>query len=258
MNRWLVRSRPVADPTVRIFLLPHAGGGASAFRGWSAAFPRYVELCAVQLPGRESRFMEPPFRRIHPLVEALADAIVPLLDRPFMVFGHSMGAILAYELVCCLHTRFGREPIDLIVSGHAAPRVFRRRDPPIHRLSDAELVDVLRSFGGTPQGVLASPDLLEAQLPTVRADFEAYESWTPVADAMVTCPILAISGRDDTFVTDKALEAWRYETTGPFDFLRLPGDHFYTGASRRLLFSLILARLTSALGRRTAPQPNSG
>ena len=241
------------DPIVRLFLLPHAGGGASAFRNWKGEFPSHIELCALQLPGRESRFKEPPLRSMRELVYSVSSAIIPLLDRPYAVFGHSMGAIVAFELVRDLVSRANPAPLDLIVSGHGGPGALQRRARPIHRLPDAALIERIRQLGGTPQAVLDDPDLLETQLPTIRADFEAYETWVPTADTRIGCPILAVSGEDDASVSTEALEAWRNVTSGPCECRRLPGAHFYTSAGHTLLFRLLAARLAVALER----APNS-
>ncbi len=253
-RRWLVRPQRVVDPSVRLFLLPHAGGSASTFRAWNGEFPSYVELCAVQLPGREGRFKEPPIRSMRELVSAVSEAIVPLLDRPFVLFGHSMGAIVAFELVRHLIATSSPAPLDLIVSGHAAPGAFCHRARPLHRLPDKELIETIRQFGGTLQVVLDDRELMEIQVPVIRADFEAYETWMPKVDPAIECPILAVSGEGDASVSTEALEAWQEVTTGRCDCRHLPGAHFYTKAGQALLFRLIAARLASALGR----EPDSG
>jgi medium-chain acyl-[acyl-carrier-protein] hydrolase len=246
-RRWLVPLDCVESPALSLFLLPHAGAGASMFRGWRTGFASNIELCAIQLPGRESRFKELPFRRMGPLIEELTATIGPVLDRPFAVFGHSMGAAVAFELSRCLRERTGQVPLYIFVSGYPAPRAIRPRIPAVHTLSDSDLASELQRLG-TPQETFSIPELLSTVLPTLRADFEVIETWAPQPATPLSCPILAIRGCNDAFVTDEALDAWRYETTGPFDSQCMPGDHFYH-TKCDALFGLLARRLEIALAR---------
>jgi medium-chain acyl-[acyl-carrier-protein] hydrolase len=227
---------------LRLILVPHAGAGASAFRGWEKDIPPTIDLFTVQLPGRERRFTEPSYRRIEPLVDALAHCVEPLLDRPFMLFGHSMGVIIALELAHEVLTRNGREPVAFVASGYPGPRALQTGEIPLYLRSDAALLQELRRMGGTPAAVFESPDLLELYLPVVRADLEICETWAPRFAAPLNCPIIAVAGRDDESVNDKQLEAWRYESSGPFEALRLPGGHFYALPVRATLIEILVSR----------------
>ena len=234
------------DPSLSLVLLPHAGGGAGVYREWKG-FPSNIELYAVQLPGRESRFTERPFRRMEPLVEELTLALEPMCRRPLALFGHSMGAAVAFDLACSLRERLACDPLYVFVSGYPAPRTVVRRVPPTYALSDADFVDELRRLG-TSAEVLSMPDVLQTMLPTVRADFEVIETWVPLRRRPLECALVALRGCDDPSVEDEALEAWRYETTGPFEMVRLPGDHFYH-LRNQSLSRLLTGYLEAALAR---------
>jgi medium-chain acyl-[acyl-carrier-protein] hydrolase len=179
---------------------------------------------------------------MEPLVDALAQEMAPLLAIPFMLFGHSMGALVAFELAHCLRAHSRGEPVALVVSAYPGPRAERTRAMPLHLLSDAALVEELRRFGGTPADVLESSDLLELCLPVVRADFEVCETYAPRAAPPLTCPIIALAGKEDTTVTDEHLQAWRQESNGPFEMRRLPGQHFYLTTRRDALIPVLVSR----------------
>src|SRR5262245_53644991 len=159
-DRWFPSLRPGSDADVRLFCFPYAGGGASVYRGWAGCLPGSVDVCPVQLPGREARFREPPFARIGPLVEALAASIRPWLDRPFAFFGHSMGALIAFELSRRLQHEHGLQPVRLFVSGCAAPQVQTEREA-IHALPADQFRQELRRLNGTPAAVLEDDELME-------------------------------------------------------------------------------------------------
>ena len=222
---WFPLTRANPGARLRLLCLPFAGGGASVYRQWPDALPLDIDVCALQLPGRESRYREPAYTRMDRLLPQLATVVSPRLDRPYALFGHSMGALLALELARELRRR-GRSPVALIVAGHAAPHVSPRQ-PPLHTLSDDEFRAELRRLNGTPTAVLDNDELMQAVLPTLRADFELCETHTPGDEPPLDCPILALGGRDDPRVSPADLEAWRDYTRGPFRSEILPGDHFF-------------------------------
>src|SRR5947209_14514516 len=150
---WFQVAHPRPAARRRLFCLAHAGGGAALFRGWGERLPGSVEVVAVQPPGREGRFREPPFTDWRPLVAELADAIRPLLDKPFALFGHSLGALLAYELARRLRDLGGKQPDHLFAAALAAPHLPNRREP-THTYADADFRESLRRRGGTPPAVL--------------------------------------------------------------------------------------------------------
>jgi medium-chain acyl-[acyl-carrier-protein] hydrolase len=217
---------PVARPRARVFCLPCAGGGASMFRGWGQAIGPTVEVHAVQLPGRETRCAEPPLPSIAAMADELARVLLPRMDLPFALFGHSMGALVCFELAHRLEQAGGPRPSRLVVSAHRAPSISR----PVRQISTlpgAELVQALQQLGGMPPHLLASAELLELVLPTMRADFHACETYTYTPAEPIGCPIIAMGGVDDDAVPRADLEGWRIETRSSFELRGFSGGHFY-------------------------------
>ena len=221
---WLRCRQPRPHARVRLVCLPHAGGSAGAFRAWSAHLPESVELHAVQYPGREDRYHEPAVTDLHRLADLVAGALIPLLDRPLALFGHSMGAIVAHETALRLHRR-GTPLSHLFLSGQPAPG--HRQGGTVHLGDDDTLVSELRRLGGTRQDALDDPELRAIVLPAVRADYQAVETYRPANDAPLSCPITAFVGTEDPEATVPETRDWASQTTGPFDLRALPGGHFY-------------------------------
>jgi medium-chain acyl-[acyl-carrier-protein] hydrolase len=245
LDRWLACVQPRPRAAVRLFCFPHAGGGASLFRGWADGLPDTVEVCPVQLPGREARFREPAFTRLRPLTEALAGALRPHLDRPFAFFGHSMGALVAFELARRLSRDGGPQPVRLFVSGCAAPTV-RRDGRPLHGLPGSAFRKELRRLQGTPAAVLDNDELMRLLLPTLRADFALCETYAFAPGPHLTCAIGAWGGLGDDTVSCRDLAPWRQQTTGRFRLRLLPGDHFFLQTARRLLLRALGRDLVGA------------
>lgn len=211
--------------------------------------PASVEFCAVELPGHGRRLGEEPFRRVGPLVEAAAEALRPHLDRPFCLFGHSLGAKCGFELARLLRDERGPEPARLFVSGCPAPQLPHTR-PPTYGLPDPEFVEELRRLNGTPSEVLEHAELLQLMLPILRADFEAVQTYEYRERPPLSCPVSAFGGLGDEDASREDLEAWREQTTASFELRMLPGDHFFLHASQPLLLQAIsrdLWRLESGL-----------
>lgn len=247
-DRWLAAG-PWPRAGFRLFCFAHAGGGASLFREWNGALGDRVGVCPIQLPGRESRFREPAFTRLGPLVEALVEALSPHLDRPFALFGHSLGALVAFELARRLRREGLFEPSQLIVSGSRAPQL-PRTEPDVHRLSDAAFRAELRRLDGTPVELLENDELMDLLLPSLRADFALFETYAYTAGSPLSCPISALGGRDDPTVEHAELEAWRAQTTGRFRLRIFPGNHFFVRSGR----ALVLEELRHTLiGTKDAP-----
>jgi medium-chain acyl-[acyl-carrier-protein] hydrolase len=240
MSRWIECSRPRPGARARIFTLPYSGGGASLFRTWGADLPPELEVCAIQLPGREVRIREPPFRTAEALVEALRPELTPRLDLPFVIFGHSMGAVVAYALARALVRAGGPRPHKLLVSARPAPHLAPRHSP-IHPLPDHELIDVLsRRYQAIPAAVLHEPELLALLLPMLRADLTLAETFH--ADpAPLPLPIHAFGGRHDHTVSVAELDAWRAHTAHTFTLETLDGGHFFLNepAARGVLLASI-------------------
>jgi medium-chain acyl-[acyl-carrier-protein] hydrolase len=229
-------ARPSAS--VRLFCFPNAGGGAQAYHRWGDSAPPSVEVCAVRLPGREARLAEPAFKSIRPLVAALAEALLPHLDRPFAFFGHSMGAKVAFELARHLRSARGVEPVHLFVSGCKGPRL-PRDSRPIHALPEPEFIEELRRLDGTPPEVLEHPELMKLMIPLLRADFELVETYEYLPGRLLDCPVSAYGGLEDVDVPGEQLGEWRAETTGAFNQRMFPGGHFYLQAARERLLQML-------------------
>ncbi|HEU0299177.1 MAG TPA: thioesterase II family protein [Longimicrobium sp.] len=245
-DRWIVRPRPSPRARLRLFCLPHAGGGASAFRGWADALPPEVEVCPVQLPGRENRVAEPAFDRVPPLAQALADAVEPLLSLPFALFGHSNGALIGFELARALRARGRPGPVHLFASGRRAPDLPSGR-PPTHHLPDAEFLAELQELGGIPPQVLEHPELMAVLLPTLRADVAIHETYEFREQPPLPCPVTAYGGLTDPKVSREQLQAWGRHTGGPFTMRLFPGGHFYLQEERTAVLRVLSADLHAVL-----------
>lgn len=237
-NPWFPTRQPNPNARLRVFCFPFAGGGASVYNGWGAALPAGVELVAVQMPGRERRIMEPPFRQIPPLLDALEPALAPLLDKPFIFFGYSMGTRIALALVQRWQARGAPLPLGLVMSAAGAPHRSREtRDA----LDDAAFVELLRKYEGTPAEVFAHKELLEMILPSLRADFAIADSVLPALP--VRCPITAFGSHEDPHVPLAELERWNELTTGEFRSRHFPGKHFFIRTAREPLLAALREEL---------------
>lgn len=245
---WIVRARPTPAAAVRLVAMPFAGGAASAYRSWAGRLPGWVELCALQLPGREQRHRERPLTAMAAMARAAADAVRPLADRPVAFFGHSMGAVIAYEAARLL-AREGVVVRHLFASGRRAPQLPAVRDP-AWTLPDAGLVAALRRLNGTPLEVLENAELLEIVLPVIRADFQAIETYVREDTAMLSCPVSALGGESDPDVDAAALSAWGAVTTGAFETRMFPGDHFYLNSQTGSLIEHVADRLAMVVDHR--------
>lgn len=245
---WLVTVRPNPLATLRIFCFPYSGGGASIFKQWPDGLPSDIEVCAVQLPGRETRLAEPLFTQLDALIETMAGALYPFLDKPFTFFGHSLGALVAYELTRCLRRTYGTGPLHLLVSAHHAPNLPSPLTP-IHALPEKEFVSELQRYNGIPEAVLAHAELRELLLPILRADFELFETHTHREEAPLDCPLSAYGGLSDEGVSRDALAAWQSQTNGPFAMHMLPGDHFFLNSSQPLLLQTVSEELEETINR---------
>lgn len=240
-NRWLVCPQPNSSATARLFILPYAGGAPSSFNKWIAEFPNTIEVSIVHYPGRGSRFNEPPIKELSVLVEEITNAIQPELDKPFFFFGHSLGAVLAFELAC----RLNPQPQILFVSACGAPHI-PNPNRPIHVLSDSEFIKSLQELNGLPADVASNAELMELLIPALRADFEAIESYRYTSNIyQLECPIIAFGGSDDSHVDRSRLESWNRHTNGSFKSQYFSGDHFFINTARQSVIASMTAEITS-------------
>lgn len=240
---WLLRRSPAHEVAVRLFCFPYAGGGASIFRQWQAALPDFVELCPIQLPGRENRITEPLIHKLDTIVENLSEAIYPFLDLPFAFFGHSLGARIAFETARNLRVKRQIAPFSLMVSGNRAPHIPEPN--PLHHLPEDEFVRALRRFSGTPQIILENKELMAFYLPILRADFTVDETYVFQKGPILECPITAFGGMDDPEAEKEEIEQWAFFTSGRFNLNMMEGNHFFIETQRKQLLtsvSTILSR----------------
>jgi medium-chain acyl-[acyl-carrier-protein] hydrolase len=240
-TNWITCPRPNPGADLRMFCLSCAGAGASMYRAWASHLPASLEVCPVQLPGREERHREPPITSLLGLSRATAREMTPFLDRPFVLFGHSMGALLAFELARTLRHALGPVPVALILAAYSAPQSPPRA--PIHHLPDAEFIDEMRKLQGTSEAVLQNQELMAFVLPTLRADFQACDTYRYAAEAPLDCPIVIYGGLEDREVGVEGLDAWRSATSGPFERVMLPGNHFFIQSQRDALLADIGRRV---------------
>lgn len=212
---------------MRLICLPHAGGSAGFFRAWATLLPDSIELVAVQYPGREDRLDEPSMDDMRTLVDALAQAMPALLDRPYLLFGHSMGAAVAHELCLALHRQQQPLPGHLVVSAREAPT--RHQGGALHRMADDALRDELRRLGGTPTALLDSDEFCALLLPRMRGDYRLIETYCPTLTPMPQLPVAisAFVGTDDRELAPGDAEAWIQQTSSTFRLHSFVGGHFY-------------------------------
>jgi medium-chain acyl-[acyl-carrier-protein] hydrolase len=252
-STWVHAPVPRRQAQRRLFCFPYAGGGASIYRDWGAHLPPDIELCAVRLPGREGRFSEPMLHALEPLLAQLVDALLPAMDRPFALFGHSLGALVAFELARALRARGLPTPLHVFVSGRRAPHLPESRDlhePPLSTLPDAELIAQLRRLEGTPDEVLSAPELLALMLPMLRADFAISESYEHRPGAPLDCPITAFGGLEDKDTGRDSIAAWSVHTRGDFTMHVLPGGHFFLHTMHSSILHAVANSLAAGRGQR--------
>ncbi|MFE4263623.1 thioesterase II family protein [Streptomyces sp. NPDC056883] len=240
---WIKRPRVLPEARARLFCVPHGGGGPSSFARWVPGMAPDVEVCLVHLPGREGRLREAPLADLRQIATRVAEAMAPLLDLPFAFFGHSMGSIIAYEAALLLDG----EPRHLFASASPPPHRVEE-EPPFAHLPDAEfLAEVRRSYEGIPDTVWNDAELMRLMLPSMRADFAAYESYRWRPSEPLRCPITALGGKDDPLVPDGTLADWSELTSGDFRTEMFAGGHFYVNEARPQVQELVREALVTVV-----------
>ena len=209
---------------------------------WSDDLPLFVEVCPIELPGRGMRFGEHPFTQLEPLIQSLSQAILPSLTKPFVFFGHSMGALVSFELTRLLCQKHPLNPLHLFVSGHRAPHI-PDPDPPINLLPEPEFLKELRRYNGIPDEVFNNTELMQVFIPTLRADFAVVETYAYAPSLPLNCPITVFGGIQDWKTNRDNLEAWQEQTHARFSLQFFPGDHFFLHSARSLLLQSLTKQL---------------
>jgi surfactin synthase thioesterase subunit len=220
-SRWL----PFSDTEggLRLYCLPHAGGSASAFRPWIGRIPG-VSVLPVQYPGRETRLRETPHHSVRDLAAELAEALLAdAQDAPYAVYGHSFGALTAFELLHVIRGLDGPLPVQLVVSGFAAPQTEDFADDAV---TDEEIIALLRELGGTPEQYLTDRRILKMIMPPLRADLTAKVAYRYMPRPELDVPILAIGGTEDRQAELDSMRGWAAHTPGDFHLHPLAGGHF--------------------------------
>ncbi|WP_327404897.1 alpha/beta fold hydrolase [Streptomyces sp. NBC_01288] len=228
VSAWARSFQPADERAPRMVCFPHAGGAASYYFPVSRALAGKVEVLAVQYPGRQDRHREPAISNIHTLAAQVFRALPKDKVGRTWLFGHSMGAALAFEVARLMEAELNETPTGLIVSGRRAPS--RIREEAVHRQDDAGLIATVAALGGTDPATFADPETRRLFLPALRADYTAIETYRPVGIPRVTCPIHAFVGDADPLTTLEEAKAWREHTSGTFSMRVFKGDHFYLTA----------------------------
>ena len=242
MHPYYAAQRRRDSPALRLFCFPYAGGNSYCFNKWRSALPAGIEVYPVEIPGRGLRSKEPLRTNLEELVDIVCQEVVCRTDVPFGFFGHSMGALIGFEIARRLRCQKHHAPACLCVSGHRAPQTPPERWH-LHETTDELFLEELRRLHGTPTEVLESRELMELFLPILRADFAVCETYSYVPEPPLACPIIAFVGTDDADVTLAHVEAWREQTVSDFRLYRIPGDHFFLHTAERQVLYLLSSEL---------------
>ncbi|MFE0464986.1 thioesterase II family protein [Kitasatospora sp. NPDC058965] len=240
LGAWIRRFHPAPLATTRLICFPHAGGSASYYFPVSRALSPGLDVLAVQYPGRQDRRHEPNAASVAELADAVVRELDGWTDRPLALFGHSLGASVAFEVAERLEAR-GIVPAALFASGRRAPSRFR--DENVHLKDDDGLIADIKKLAGTDDQVLGDPDIVRMVLPSVRADYRLAETYRWSGSTRLSCPVYALTGDDDPQVTLDEAGAWASHTTGPFSLKVYPGGHFYLNSQAPAVLELIRSEL---------------
>jgi medium-chain acyl-[acyl-carrier-protein] hydrolase len=226
---------------LRLFCFPFGGGNASVFHGWPGLLSKNLEVWCALLPGRGVRMAEKPITDVRMIVQELREAIPPYLDKPFAFFGHSMGALIAFELSRELQ-KLGLPPRHIFFSGHPAPHL-PKQGIQRHTLPADEFIENVKKLGGIPKEIADNKEALEILLPILRADIQAYETHVYEEGAILRCSASAFGGLQDADVPRDNLERWRDLVEGAFSVQMFPGDHFFVNSAKNLVTQQVAHRL---------------
>lgn len=243
LQPWIFCPKPNPSARLRLFCVPYAGRGASIFRDWPDLLGDSIEMCALQLPGRESRLRERPFHRMAEAVAEAAKVLGPYLDLPYALFGHSMGAVVCFELSRLLRNQRGSTPLHLFVSARRAPQIPDRRCL-LSSMSDTDFIaEICRRYNGISPEILNDRELMELLLPTLRADVEMLDTYDYRPAPPLDCPIAAFGGQNDRETLPEEMAVWKEQTSVRFETYILPGDHFFLQTATAEITEIVRRKL---------------
>jgi len=249
-DTWTRRFFPCPQAAVQLVCLPHAGGSAPFYRPVAQALHPRIEVLAVQYPGRQDRLREPMVDNLPDLADRIARVLASALDRPYAIFGHSMGATLAYEVGVRLEAA-GRPPLHVFASGRRAPS--RHRDESVHRETDVGIIAELRRLAGTDGRVFGDEELVRMVMPAIRNDYRAAETYRFTGGPKLRCPVTALAGDADPKASLDEVISWADHTEGAFELIPYQGGHFYLLDHAAAVIAVIADRLAAATAPATVP-----
>lgn len=241
-NSWVTCPEPNSQASLRLFCFPYAGGSSLIYRTWSADLPSTVEVCLIELPGRGKQMRLAALTRLEELVAAIAPMLLPYLDKPFAFFGHSMGALVSFELTHLLWREYNLYPVHLFLSARRPPQIPTTK-PPVHNLPEPAFKEELRRLNGTPPQVLENNELMQLLIPTLRADFAVLETYVYTPKPRLDCSITVYGGLQDKEVSYEQLQGWREQTNAGFSIKMFDGDHFFIQSAKTLLLESVSQEL---------------
>ncbi|NET02725.1 MAG: thioesterase [Sphaerospermopsis sp. SIO1G2] len=241
-NSWITCPKPNPQAKMRLFCLPYAGGSAYIFRTWAKNLPPTIEVCPIEIPGRGRQIVLPPHTEMQSLVAEITKNLLPFLDKPFALFGHSMGAEVSFELARLLRSDYNLQPLNLFISARKAPQIQPTKKS-LHKLPDQEFWQEVNKLSGTPDQVIENDEMIELFLPILRADFTTLETHIYTNQPPFDFPIHVFGGLQDIEVPKYQLEAWQEHTTAEFSLQMLEGDHFFMRDNEINLLNAITQKL---------------
>ncbi|ELX13935.1 putative thioesterase involved in non-ribosomal peptide biosynthesis [Janthinobacterium sp. HH01] len=242
--KWYIQ-QPSAAAALRLYCFSYAGGSAASYQGWQAALGPGVEVCAIQLPGRGNRFSEQPYTSLQGLVRDLAQMLQQQDSRlPFAFFGHSLGALVSFELARYCHHHYLAMPEQLFVSGCDAPQ-HRSPSKGLYKMPDDELIVALQEYNGTPPEILAHQELMALMLPVIRADFSLAEDYQYRPGAQLKIPLTVLVGKLDDHIQPEQVDGWQKESSAACVTKWFEGDHFFINSEREQVLEFLRAELST-------------
>ena len=249
-EKWILQPDPCERKPYRLFCFPFAGGGASAYYRWPRMLPAEIGVYAVRPPGRENRIKEKPFTRLSVMIEELAFILLPFLNKPFAFFGHSMGALIGYELAQYIHRNFSIGPAHLFVAAGRAPHLVNL-EPPYFNLPQDRFLEKLKRYNGMPAEILQNDDLMAFIMPSLRADMEMIQTYSGRdRQQTLACPISAFGGTTDSMVVRDHLKEWQAYTHNAFSLQMLESGHFFSPDAEQQLLQAIASDFKQTLEER--------